>query len=255
MPASSRKRNKGKERKAKQQAKKEEDNRAYAHNFWRRYCGKSTCNHGCDVIISDDHPVSNFMDQFWVNLDLRKYVEQNMRDLFVTHPQIWDNKSYMKIAIGILIRIGTNMLLGNGADISFPVCIGQSIMFFEEYEKLCDYDLVSDGRRKAMKWRDFHLSGSCNNSSRRDALKFYRKRTSCKCLKKMHLEARRTEPKMGNCMYCNKQEERVVLSVCSRCMVQQYCSKECQVADWLHHERACDNYRRVHLQIAEQTNE
>jgi len=38
MPPSSRKRNKGKERKAKQQAKKEESDRLEAGLFWRRFC-------------------------------------------------------------------------------------------------------------------------------------------------------------------------------------------------------------------------
>lgn len=69
MP-SSRKRNKGKNRKAKQLAKKEENVRSTAHEFWRGFCSCTTeCNHGCDMIISDDHPVYSFMDQFIMNLD------------------------------------------------------------------------------------------------------------------------------------------------------------------------------------------
>ena len=78
----------------------------------------------------------------------------------------------------------------------------------------------------------------------RDALKFYRKRTSCKCLKKLHLEARKNKPKMGLCWYCDKDMERVLLSLCSRCMVSQYCSRECQVADWPKHESVCDQFVR-----------
>jgi len=54
MPASSRKRNKGKERKA----KKEENERLMVRNEWQRW----TMNSGCDhykVKIPDDHPVLN----------------------------------------------------------------------------------------------------------------------------------------------------------------------------------------------------
>ena len=81
------------------------------------------------------------------------------------------------------------------------------------------------------------ISGS---SSRRDALKFYRKRIMCKCLKKMHLEARKSTPKMGNCCGCGKEMERVLLSVCSRCMVMHYCTRECQIADLPGHRKECD---------------
>lgn len=72
MPPSSRKRNKGKERKAKQQAKKEEDDKAGANRIWRNLCNIITgCDHGCDVIPAYDHPVSSFMDQFYVNLQYK----------------------------------------------------------------------------------------------------------------------------------------------------------------------------------------
>jgi len=78
------------------------------------------------------------------------------------------------------------------------------------------------------------------SSDMRDALKFFRKRTACKCLKKLHLEARKTTPKMGRCGNCSQEKERVSLSVCSRCMATQYCSRECQVAAWPKHKKGCD---------------
>ena len=46
------------------------------------------------------------------------------------------------------------------------------------------------------------------SSFKRDALKFYRKRVSCKCLKRIHLEARKTMPKMGKCLHCGVEKER-----------------------------------------------
>ena len=69
MPPSSRKRNKGKDRKAKQLAKKDENEIANAKAFWRRFCNSAItgCNHGCAMIPPDDHPVSSFMDQFYIN--------------------------------------------------------------------------------------------------------------------------------------------------------------------------------------------
>ena len=57
MPPSSRKRNKGKDRKAKQLAKKEENERTSVHKLWTKLAKASTCNHGCGAMIPDDHPV------------------------------------------------------------------------------------------------------------------------------------------------------------------------------------------------------
>ena len=59
----------------------------------------------------------------------------------------------------------------------------------------------------------------------------------------MHLEARKTSPiKMGGCDYCGELKERALLMVCSRCMVDQYCSRKCQVAASSKHRSDCDVY-------------
>ena len=137
-----------------------------------------------------------------------------------------------------MIRFGTDV------DVSWPVCLAQSIVLLEHYNGN-DIDSVFNSRVVASTNRDLDPGVS---SVRRDTLKFFRKRTSCKCLKKMHLEARKTNPKMGMCWNCNQEKERIHLSVCSSCMINQYCSTQCQVADWPRHERHCDIYVRAHQQ-------
>ena len=91
---------------------------------------------------------------------------------------------------------------------------------------------------KEVQTKQRHLSLDLQNI--RDALKFYRKRTSCKCLKEMHLEVRKLVLKSGMCWNCDKELERYLLMVCSRCMVRQYCSRKCQVANWPDHKDTCD---------------
>jgi len=241
MPPSSRKRNKGKERKAKQQAKKEENERVEANRIWRNLCMSTGCDHGC-VAILDDHPVSSFMDQFYINLHHREMtMGQTLREIFKTHKHIWNNESYRKSALDILVHIGTNMLLHKEVcDLSWPLCLAQCVMVLEHFnDSTDDVDVVMNKRAVKSKLRNLE----CNvNSIKRDLLKFYRKRVSCKCLKKMHLETRKTIPKMGICWHCKDEKERVHLSVCSRCMVGQYCSRECQISAWPEHERRCDEY-------------
>jgi len=239
MPASSRKRNKGKDRKA----KKEESEKLRIRKLWVDWL-ENTCDHGCAMMISDDHPVSSFMDQLMINAHHKgMYGTNNLSDLFETHTQIWNDERYRKLVLDILIRIGTNMMLHEGSDtswphdVTWPVFIAQSIMVLEHYNGTTEIDLGLYNLVKISNWRDV---GTDSSSSRRGVLKFFRKRTKCKCLKKMHLEARKSTLKMGVCYGCLKEYERAVLSVCSRCNVDPYCSRECQVAAWPEHKRDCD---------------
>ena len=123
-------------------------------------------------------------------------------------------------------------------------------MILEEYNETGSGNFVSTVndrvvRTKAMK---LHFSGS---SYGRDVLKFYRKRTTCKCLKKIHLHARKTLPKLGMCYHCHEEKERALLMVCSRCRIVQYCSRKCQVANWPMHRSECDTCLTVNAKITE----
>ena len=256
MPASSRKRNKGKDRKAKQLAKKEGKDRADAHMMWKRFYGIKKCDHGC-AIISDDHPVSSFMDDFFVNVfhngnvSFDQVVSDSLKKLYQTHTLIWSNEDYRRLAISILLQIGTNLLLREGSsetEINWPLCFAHSIVILEHFDGSGSIYSSWNLRCSVSKRRD--LQPDISNTWR-DVLKFYRKRVSCKCLKKMHLEARKNKPKIGLCWYCQKKMERVSLSVCSRCMVRQYCSRKCQVADWSKHESDCGIYVGAHKQHSE----
>jgi len=166
-------------------------------------------------------------------------VHQNLSEIFKSHRLIWNNESYRKLAINILTNIGVNLILNGDETISGAVCTAQAIIAIEHYNGKVGIESVINSREVISKSRDLYYSSSC---IRRDILKFYRKRTTCKCLKKMHLEARKSTPKMGFCWVCDKDMERVLLSLCSRCMVSQYCSRECQVAAWPDHRRSCNEY-------------
>lgn len=249
MPTSSRKRNKGKERKAKQALIKQEKDKARVQYLWRGWVlgdphimhrpSNIQCIHGCDYPIDErdherDHPVAIFMDAFfssWYNKGTS--VLQTIEDIFQAQQDVFVSEHYREMAIKILTRIGTNMLLTKEyQDLGICVCI----MVLENY---CGHNIVDffNCRAVATKLRDLDRNTSSYN---RDLIKFFRKRISCSCLKEMHLEARESTPKMGGCFGCGKEKERVLLDVCSRCMVNQYCSRKCQVADWDKHRNDCD---------------
>lgn len=198
------------------------------------------CNHGSAVKVPDDHQVSSFMDLFFTNLRDNKDLFGNMRDTLQKHPEVWINDTRWDMAIDLLTNIGTNMLLSEESAIgtTYALYVANAIIILEQYVGE-DISSIINNPSIAKKMRDLHPVG---NSKRRDGLKFYRKRIGCKCLKKIHLEARKRIYKTDSCLVCGIVKGRELVPVCSRCMVNQYCSRECQVADWPEHKKDCDAY-------------
>ena len=197
----------------------------------------TTCTHGIVLTIpNDDHPVSRIITDFFTGATL-KTVLKNYDELLL-------NDTYREMAVDILTVMGINSLIDwrNGEHAQSTVAIAIAILVFErcaEYE--FDADLTMNGYYTASKLRDLHLE-----LPQRDLLKFFRKRATCSCLKKMHLEARKTQPKLGRCYGCDDIKERALLMICSRCRIYQYCSRKCQVAASSRHRTLCDKYVDAH---------
>ena len=249
----SRKRNKGKERKAKkaeQKVERIENEKMVVHKRWQGWArGENMldngsiitqCNHGCALMIPHDnnHPVSSFIDAFSMNrfLEPVKHISDNLRDTFNTYPEVWNDDSHRKMARGSLLRIGTNMILGKVPLSGMPKDIAYAVVVLENYDGSGVIDSTFNSFAVASKYRDLRCGESF---SVRDELKIYRKRITCSCLKKMHLEVRKTFPKLGICKNCQQEKDRTLLSVCSKCRVSQYCSRECQFEDWPRHKNFC----------------
>ena len=258
----SRKRNKGKGRKAKKaelEAERVESERTKVRVVWQEFalgldgCGRvvTPCNH-CALAIPDDknHPVSCFIDTFFLNTIRTKFptIGSNLSDTFQKHREVWDNTSYRKMAVNIMISIGTNYMFGKEffcgpGELARSNDIARVIVVLENYDGREDLDSTVCSRIVSTKWRDLCYTGTC---MKRDLVKFYRKRTACSCLKKVHLETRKTLPKVGNCTHCKEVKERALLMVCSRCRIAQYCSRECQNAHWSRHKGYCEYCVSVH---------
>jgi len=74
---------------------------------------------------------------------------------------------------------------------------------------------------------------------------FFRKRISCSCLDKKHKEVKSIK-KMG---FCNNDKcplggkvERSKMLYCTRCSDQYYCSRDCQKAHWSKHREECKEW-------------
>ena len=265
----SRKRNKGKERKAKQAKLKNEGERKRIRNLWVAFaCGKDPasglirgeednweqiiqCDHGVGLALLDDC-VRAFMDDFFIDyyVNKDKHLVYNLVDKWEQHPEVWNNDTHREMAIGVFITIGTNFLL-LGKDISTSIDITMAIAMLENYDQTVNIATVSCVARNKIN----NILKGDTGTKRRDLLKFYRKRaTSCKCLKSMHLEARKASSKLGVCCHCDEMKERALLMVCSRCRVDQYCSRTCQVAAWDKHKCNCDMYIKHRVDRTDERN-
>ena len=71
-----------------------------------------------------------------------------------------------------------------------------------------------------------------------ETIKFFHKRSSCKCLNEQYTRAK-TSPKLMVCNYCKKKKDRRQLFMCGRCKYTHYCSVECQAADYADHKTLC----------------
>ena len=125
----------------------------------------------------------------------------NLRETFeTTHPEVWGNDGYRDMVVNILVCIGTNLLLdehitaGNGL-LAYHFIMAIVVMENYNEEVHTSFDLLLKSRIVASKMRD--IMDFSSSTARRDVLKFYRKRTTCSCLKDMHLEARKILPKLG----------------------------------------------------------
>ena len=84
-----------------------------------------------------------------------------------------------------------------------------------------------------LKYRD--AIGGCSRS----LFKFYMKRMSCTCLNEKYTKLKATQPKTGQCYYCDKRTDRSKLFACSQCNTVQYCTRECQIAHFEQHINDC----------------
>jgi len=185
------------------------------------------------------HPVLSFINDYFNSVEIMETLEMHTEVL---------SDSHRKLAIDILTLIGANLMLNNMEDGKEAF----AILVLEKYgeSQARDFDATLRSRDVTKKAAFLTMPRSSIN---RDLLKFFRKRINCKCLKKMHLKARKTQPKLALCEHCNQAKERRLLMVCSRCRISQYCSRECHVAATPEHRLHCNVRVRAEQIVANTT--
>ena len=233
----SRKRAKGKARKAKA---RESNCNLILHN-------ESVCRHGCEIISKDDI-CYKFVEQLEVEMnevyDLRDdiYLGQvvmntvDQMKAMKEYEMIWDDESketQQKLQ-SLFINLATNLLLRADTQRSVNQACA-AIAFHITSTHNFDYWDSMDYSKHRVSLRNLE------DGLVYDCAKFLKKRISCQCLKKVYLQER-VVSRMSACSYCKAAKDRRVLHLCSNCLYHHYCNVECQAGHWPTHKSVCKDY-------------
>ena len=240
MP-SSRKRVKGKARKAKANA--------LLDNLSLNLLNDGKCNHGLpSVIQDDDHPCLLVMRKVERSLSIQirggKGSFDSYTSLFKTQDglmqyemssQAHENGGLLKACFASLAT--EYLLRGNDKDVIMAEGLAITIVNIEQAEVGASYTFN----------RMVSISRDLDEGGQRTVTRFINKRINCDCLKQKCEQSKKL-PKVGKCQNCWKQMERSKLFACNGCKVgihnlTQYCSIRCQTQNWQKHEKDCIQYR------------
>ena len=164
------------------------------------------CNHGY-VIPASGHAVHIFMNSFEEAM-LSGAMLEHITKTFQQHREVWQDATMRDMAISIISSIGTNFILEDIDQIETARGVAMGIILLEHHDGEGD-DLCSAAIGGAAALRDLAGGGA------RDVIRFYSKRISCSCLNEKYITAKKSQPKIGTCCYCDQEKERRVLMLFS----------------------------------------
>jgi len=143
-----------------------------------------------------------------------------------------DDSNFRESLKSLYLATGTNSVCsweGYEEEVYIWYCAGV-IIYLEEYEGL-DFK----ARLVKLKMRLDDVVGG----GERAATLFFSKRIPCSCLDE---KKRRviSYPKTSVCCVCNEVKDCKTLMRCGKCKIVQYCSEECQKDDWPIHQGQCE---------------
>ena len=143
--------------------------------------------------------------------------------------------SKLDTVISMLLSRGTKCILDGGENNRVAQLFASFASYFE------DYMVVRVHKSKAPNIsKKFELLGADDHT----LVSYYRKRIPCACLDEKYNEVKSVK-KIGRCRNTNcrlpgRKVERRKMFYCTRCGGANYCSSECQRADWKKHKEQCD---------------
>ncbi len=150
------------------------------------------------------------------------------------HPEVWHDDRKLKLAVSFFLLYGTeNVLMGDldyAQDYAFLAYYLQD--FISIYKDNCKFK-IDIAKQYELLYGDEHT-----------VVKYLRKHIPCNCLDEKYKEVKHVT-KLGvcwnpKCSLPNRRVKRSTMLCCDRCHYVNYCSRECQKADWSEHKEYCD---------------
>ena len=254
----SRKKAKGKARKAAKKAKakaKEEESRAVGEvaanqrqegsleeqmQRLRISALPGLCRHGCPPSLTNEEKICREFIKTFIIMTA-ELTHLNVVEAFVTatdataeeYVDVYSSK--LNTVISILLARGTHFILGERNDIA------------RLYASLACYlgEFIAAGLKKTKASPNFSKVIELYYSDDHTLVSYYRNRISCSCLDEKYKEVKSIK-KMGccynpNCSHPDGSVERSKMLSCTRCGMVNYCSVECQKFHWKEHKQICGN--------------
>jgi hypothetical protein len=158
------------------------------------------------------------------------------------HPDYKD-KSACDMLVACLVCIGTNYIC------TLPPCfhsyyasfIAQTILFIEA---------MSTGTPEVVHGLEYNSKLRDMWDDKKRIVTFFHKRNGCSCLKEIYIQ-QKAQPKMSICYHCQKHFERKKIMLCTQCKFVQYCSTECQRANWPNHREWCKQRHAEQMRVSQ----
>ena len=163
-----------------------------------------------------------------------------MATVFGKQPELFLNDENRTLIRNWLVYCGTAVLLQNANENDSE--LGRASIYANMLSILECYDSHKENPFDFYNLDFFMKRRDMLEGCERSLVKFYRKRTPCSCLDEMYAEVK-PQPKTGICHHCHGRFERRVLKDCTGCRKMQYCSKQCQKANWSRHKEVCKKWR------------
>ena len=207
----------------------------------------ASCEHTLAILpqIPQEGPAVSFMnflagEGFFSSATRFTCEELSVETVNRFFPKVREEESERSLATNLLLRFVRNVFVHESAiegenwfhqhpHNEVAICTTINIL-----ELLGTYSDIIVAERRDTKTYSKLLGGN-----RRDTVKFVTKRIPCACLKKLYSAARKKLSKVGTCIGCKEQFSRPQLHVCTGCMINVYCSRECQRAHWSCHKQSC----------------
>lgn len=236
----SRKKNKGRGRKARKKASGGAIDELIRDN--RSLQQEECCQHGL-ASIEEGHPCHRFSEWFQAMFafdedgHLTMPVLQTLRVAHEQHPDALNDGRNRNLMRTYFLANGTGFIQDsddNPFAMTWATGLAFAVMILEEFDptKSAALGSIAPTSKKCMEARD--VIEGCERS----LIRFFKKRIPCSCLDGKYADVRML-PKTSICRHCSERKEKCTMMLCTGCETVQYCSQGCQAKDWPRHKDAC----------------